>query len=143
FPLFNPQALFVAKPIRETSAGDVRTALMGLFGTGTLVLLIACSNVVNLFLARGIARQREKSLRAALGAGKTRLLTQMLTESLLLSVTGGLLGFAVGRLSLSALLALNPEVIPGSVSLDWRVLTFTAAIAIATAFLFGLIPALH
>lgn len=143
YPLMNQQIVFAAKPIRETSAGNVRTALMVLFGTVTLVLLIACSNVANLLLARGIARQREMSLRAALGAGKARLLTQLLTESMLLSVAGGLLGFAVGRFSLAALLALNPEVIQGSVSLDWRVLTFTAAIAIATAFLFGLIPALQ
>lgn len=148
FPLFNPKAGFEAKPLRETNVGDIRTALLVLFATVTLVLLIACSNVANLLLARAAARQREIAIRAAMGASRSRLVSQLLTESLFLSLAGGVLGLTVGRVCLRLLLLLNPEAIPGtgelgpSVSLDWRVLIFAAALCLGTTLLFGLLPAL-
>ncbi len=146
FPLFNPKAGFQAKPLRETNAGDVRTALLVLFGTVILVLLIACSNVANLLLARGEARRHELAVRSAVGASRGRLVAQLLTECALLALAGGILGLAVGRMSLQALVSLNPEAIPGSpgfhaVSLDWRVLSFTAAVSFGATLICGLLPA--
>jgi putative ABC transport system permease protein len=149
FPLFNPKAGFQARPLRETSAGEIRTALLVLFGAVTLVLLMACSNVANLLLARATARQREISIRAAVGASRGRLVTQLLTESLLLSISGGILGLALGQMCLRGLIASNPGVVPGTgawgnaVSLDWRVLGFTIATSLCTGILFGLAPALR
>jgi putative ABC transport system permease protein len=147
FPLFNPNAGFEAQPLRETNVRDIRTALLVLFGTVILVLLIACSNVANLLLARAAARQREVAIRAAMGASRGRLVAQFLTESLVLSLAGGFLGLIVGSLCLRALLAVNPEAIPGAggpvVSLDWRVLTFAATLSLSATLLFGLLPALR
>jgi len=149
FPLFNPKASFEAKPLRETNVGDIRTALLVLFGTVTLVLLIACSNVANLLLARATARQHEFAIRAAIGASRGRLVAQLLTESLLLSLAGGIFGLTAGRICLRALLALNPEALPvtgdlgSAVSLDWRVLTFAMILSLCTTLLFGLLPALR
>ena len=145
FPLFNPQASFEAKPLRETSVGEIRTALVVLIGAVTLVLLIACSNVANLLLARATGRQREMSIRAAVGASRGRLITQLLAESLLLSVAGGALGLALGQICLRALIAASPGMIPGTstVSLDWRVMLFTIATSLATGIVFGLAPALQ
>ncbi|MCI0622124.1 MAG: ABC transporter permease [Acidobacteria bacterium] len=148
FPLFNPKAGFQVKPLREVVTGDVRTALLVLLGTVILVLLIACSNVANLLLARATARQHEIAVRASLGANRARLISQLLTECLLLAALGGILGLAVGRVCLQALVKLNPEAVPGSsafdaVSLDWRVLSFTAAISLAATLVCGLVPALR
>jgi predicted permease len=145
FPLFNPKIVFGAKPLRETNVGDIRTALMVLFGTVVLVLLIACSNIANLLLARATVRQREIAIRAALGASRNRLVAQLLTESLLVSLAGGFAGLIAGRICLHALLALNPEAIPGvaAVSFDWRVMAFVATITLGTTLLFGLLPALR
>jgi putative ABC transport system permease protein len=145
FPLFNPRAGFQAKPLRETNVGDLRTALLVLFGTVTLVLLIACSNVANLLLARAAERQREIAIRAAMGASRGRLAAQLLTESLLLSLCGGVFGLIAGSACLRVLLALNPDAIPAgpAASLDWRVLTFTAGLSLGATILFGLMPALR
>jgi putative ABC transport system permease protein len=145
FPLFNPNAGFQARPLRETTVGDIRTLLLVLFATVTLVLLIACSNVANLLLARATARRRETSIRAAMGASRGRLATQLLVESLLLSIAGGLAGLALGRACMQALLALRPEMIPGAgdVTLDWRVLVFTTTISVLVALALGLLPALE
>jgi predicted permease len=149
FPRFNPKAGFETKPFRETNVRDMRTALLVLFGTVTLVLFIACSNVANLLLARAAARQREIAIRAAMGASRGRLIAQLLIESLLLSLTGGFFGLMVASTCLRALLAVNPEVIPGAggfppeASLDWRVLTFAASLSVGATLLFGLLPALR
>ena len=148
FPLFNPRAGFQALPLRETSVRDIRTALLVLFATVTLVLLIACSNVANLLLARGAARRREIAIRGAIGASRGRLAAQLLTESLLLAAGGGLVGVLAGRICLQALLAFRPEAIPAgmestAISLDWRVLSFAAVASLGSTLLFGLLPALR
>jgi len=141
FPLLNAQAGFEAKPIRETKVGSLRTALLVLSGTVILVLLIACSNVANLLLARAATRQREIAIRAALGASRGRLIGQLLTESLILAFTGGAFGLIAGSICLRALLALNAEAILSGapVSLDWRVGIFTAAVCVGATLFFGLI----
>lgn len=148
FPLFNHKAGFVVKPLRETSSGDVRTALLILLFAVAFVLLIACSNVANLLLARAATRKHEMAVRMALGGSRLRLLSQLLMECGLLAVAGGLIGFVFGRACLTWLLAMNPEAIPGSqrfseVVLDWRMVAFTAAISLSATLLSGLLPALR
>jgi predicted permease len=148
FPLFDKLAEFGADPLRDSVVTNVRAALLILGGTVSFVLLIACANVANLLLARTAGRRREIAIRAALGAGRRRIVAQLLTESLLLSVSGGLLGLVVGYLGVRALLAINPGDIPrigeqgSAVTLDWRVLAFTAGVSVITSILFGLMPAL-
>jgi ABC-type antimicrobial peptide transport system permease subunit len=113
------------------------------------VLLIACANVANLLLARAASRRREIAIRAAVGGSRARIVRQLLTESLLLSAAGGILGLFFGWLGIRALLAVNTAGLPrvgqdgGLVALDWRVLVFTLGLAFATGLIFGLIPALQ
>lgn len=145
FPLFNAKAYFEARPLRETNARKARAALLVLFGTVIFVLLIACSNVSSLLLARAVARQREIAIRSAIGASRARLLSQLLVESLLLSIVGGVLGLTLGRISLRVLTELYPDAVPGgaSLSLDWRVFAFAAGVSLSATLLFGLLPALR
>ncbi|HEX7138152.1 MAG TPA: ADOP family duplicated permease, partial [Vicinamibacterales bacterium] len=119
-------------------------ALLMLLGAVMLVLLIACVNVANLLLARGNARGREVAVRAAVGAGRARLVRQFLVESLVLGVSGAIGGLAVAWAATRALVALGPASIPrlADVAVDWRVLVFAIAIACGTSLLFGLLPAL-
>jgi putative ABC transport system permease protein len=110
------------------------------------VLLLACANVTNLLLARANARAREITIRAAVGATRSRLARQLLTESLLLSVMGGALGFLVGHATVrlfSKLTFGGAQVLPEGIRLDWRVMIFTAVVSVAVGILFGLAPALH
>jgi putative ABC transport system permease protein len=150
FPaVMNKQSGFTVLPIRDFVIGDAGPSLWILLGAVSFVLLIACSNVANLLLIRATSRRREIAIRAAMGAGRGRILRQLLTESVLLAVVGGALGLALGMLGVHALLALNPGNIPrigdhgSAVHLDWRVLTFTTIASLITGILFGLIPALQ
>ena len=137
-----------AEPLRDALVGDVRPLLHLLTGAVLFVLLIACANVASLLLARGYRRRREIATRAALGAPRHRLFRQLLTESVLLSTAGGVLGLAAGHAGVKALLAAAPANIPriaadgSGIALDGRVLLFTLAASICTGILFGILPAL-
>ena len=149
YPRFNKNAYFGVDPLRESLVRGVRTLLLVLLGAVSFVLLIACANVANLLLARATGRRREMAIRAAVGAGRGRIIRQLLTESVLLSIAGGLVGLVIGYLGIKGILSINPGNIPrvgqqGSyVTLDWRVVLFTMSVAFATGILFGLIPALQ
>jgi len=131
-------------PLKERMVGGIRPTLLILLGAVGFVLLIACVNVSNLLLARSTARKREFAIRAALGAGQWRLLRQSLTESTLLSLAGGGLGFLVASWGTKAALAAMPDTLPraGEVGVDGRVLLFTMAISLGAGILSGLAPAL-
>jgi putative ABC transport system permease protein len=122
--------------------GPVRPALLVLLGAVMCVLLVACANVANLLLARGSDRRREFAIRAALGAGRTRLARQMITESGVLAALGCAVGLLLGRWGIALLLALSPATLPRAeeITLDGRVLMFTLLMSLGTAFLFGLAP---
>ncbi len=148
WPKANPQGGFGVEPLRDAIIGNARKSLFVLLGAVSLVLLIACANVANLLLARAMHRKREFAIRFALGARRTRIVRQLLTESVMLSITGGVLGLVLGFIGVRALLAISPAGLPrigedgSSVGIDWRVLGFTLAVSFLTGILFGLFPAL-
>jgi putative ABC transport system permease protein len=129
--------------LHEEVVGGVRTALLTLLGAVAVVILIACANVANLLLVRASVREREIAVRTALGAGRGRLMRQMLAESLVLSLAGGLLGMTLAYFAMPAIQRLGAGSIPrvANVTLDLRVLTFALAVSVLTGILFGLVPA--
>jgi predicted permease len=134
--------------LQDAIVGGVRNSLLILLGAVSLVLLIACANVANLLLARATGRKREFAIRAAVGATRGRIVRQLLTESVMLSVAGGFLGLVTGYAGIHGILRLSPG-IPrigargANVSFDWRVLGYAVTLSILTGIVFGLIPALQ
>lgn len=145
FPRSNESLTFTTTPLREMIVGDVRRPLFMLLGAVGLVLLVACSNVANLLLARGSARHGELAVRAALGAGRARLLGQLVTEAVVLGLTGAGLGLLLAYWGTEALIAARPADIPRleEVGLDSTVALFTLAVAVVTSIAFGMVPALQ
>ncbi len=132
-------------PIEQHLIGDIRPALLILLAAVGFVLLIACANVANLLLARATARQKEFSIRTALGATRFRLIRQLMTESLILGLIGGILGLLIAFSGIRLLKAINPANIPrlDEIGIDIKVLGFTILISILTGIIFGLIPAIQ
>ena len=133
------------QPSLSALVGDVRPALLILLGAVACVLLIACANVANLLLARAMSRHKEMAIRSALGASRLRVVRQLLTESVLLSLAGGALGLLLAVWWSDLLVSLGKDDIPRAlqVGLDWRVLGFTLLVSLVTGLVFGLVPALH
>jgi putative ABC transport system permease protein len=145
WPNTNGNLTFTSTPLRDFVIGDVRTPLLVLLGAVGFVLLVACANVANLLLARASARHEEIAVRAALGAGRGRLIRQLMTEAAVLGVVGGTAGLALAYAATKALVAAQPGDIPRlrEVGVDATVVVFTFAVAVGTSLLFGVLPALQ
>src|SRR5215475_11992773 len=145
FPDHNKNVDAIVKPMKEDLVGDFQSQVLILFGAVAVVLLIACANVANLLLARSTSRRREIAVRNALGAGRARLVRQMLTESLLLSLVGGLLGLAIAYGGVTLLRNLLPATVPqpNPITVGLAPLLFTALISAIVGILFGFAPALQ
>jgi predicted permease len=131
--------------LHEQVVGSVRQALWVLFGVVGFIMLIACSNVANMLLARSSGRRKELGVRLAVGASRLRLIRQLLTEFVMLAALGGALGLLLAYLGCKLLIAVSPDKLPrtAEIELNWYALGFTAAVTLLTGIIFGLIPALH
>jgi putative ABC transport system permease protein len=145
YPKSNAGFGAIAQPLQEQLVGDVRPALYAMFGSVAFVLLIACANVANLLLVRAASRESEIAVRTALGAGRTRLIRQLVTESLLLSIAAAAIGAALAGWAVDAVVAFGPRGLPriDDITIDTRALLFAALTAVVTGVLFGLVPAVH
>ena len=145
FPETNGNLTFTSTPLREMIVGDVQRPLLVLLGAVGFVLLVACANVANLLLARGSARHGELAVRAAIGAGRARLVRQLITEAIVLGLAGGVLGLVIAYASTAALIAARPADLPrlDQIGLDGTVAAFTLGAALLTGLVFGMVPALQ
>src|SRR5215475_1470691 len=149
YPATNKNTGVELTPMRRRLAGNLRPIVLLVFAAVALILLIACANVSNLLLAQSAGRQREMAIRAAIGAGRGRLIRQILVESMLLSLLGGVAGLALAAWSIpvlrSGLLGIVTGKIPGleTIGIDWRTLAFTFGVSLLTGVLFGALPALQ
>ena len=142
-PATNAGTGAAVRPLKEEIVGDTRTPLYVVLGAVAVVMLIACANVANLNLARASARRRELSVRAALGAGRHRLVRQLLTESVILALAGGALGIGLAVAGVRWFARIVPDLLPvyGAIALSWPVLGFAAVVTGVAAVLFGVAPA--
>jgi putative ABC transport system permease protein len=143
YPASNKGWGAVVTPFRDAVVGDLRPMLMILLGAVGLVLLIACANIANMHLARATVRAREMAIRTAIGAGRSRIVQQLLTESVILGLAGGAVGLLLAWWATSSFLAAYPNLLPraSDIGVDGTVLAFTAGLSLVTAVLFGVAPA--
>ena len=145
YPESNATFRGMVQPLAEQIVGDVRRALYTMFGAVAFVLLIACANIANLLLVRAAGRETEIAVRTALGAGRGRIVRQLVTESVLLSLIGAVIGTALAAWVVDAVVAFGPQGLPRveDIVIDARVLAFSIGVAVMTGVLFGLVPATH
>ncbi|HEY4133344.1 MAG TPA: ABC transporter permease [Gemmatimonadaceae bacterium] len=145
FPQTNTTIRADAMPLDENIVGNARATLYTMLGAVGFVLLIACANVANLLLIRASTRETEMALRTALGAGRSRIIRQLITESVLLAIGGALIGVALAMWGVDLIVAIGPRGLPrvNDITVDGRVLAFTAGLSLFTGIVFGMVPALY